>query len=224
MVFNVVLGVLIYIVLTDIWPCGHTFSVLYSILDASAPPWWSIQSIVYRIINRVPNLIILFILCLIESFRNIVMNRRYMVLLETLFIYAISLDLIIALIYMSMSILALFIMLKLMGLLGLDIKIHGIEARFKYCVKIGIVNVVRKRRMLELLACYTCTTYVVSLMWLYMLMYTLWLPIPYPVLSAGLVSVVCALLVLRNLLRGCIVKPVFLIITGLIPSGPTIVV
>ena len=210
-------------VLTDIWPCGYTFSILYSISGTPVSSWWSIYSIAYRVVNKVPNLIILIVLCLIESFRNIVLNRRYMVLLETSLIYIMSLDFIIALIYMLISILALFIMLKLMGLLGLDIRIHGIEVKSKYCVKISITNVVKKWRVLELLVCYICTIYVVSLMWFYALIYTLWLPVPYPILSASLVSAMCALLILRNLLRGCIVKPLSLIITGLAPSGPTIV-
>ena len=221
---NAVLGVLVYIVLTDVWPYGYTFSMLFSLSEDSVSSWWFAHSIIYRIASKVPNLIILFILCLIEAFRNIVLNRRYAVLLEALLICIMSLDLIVTLIYMLISVLALFIMLKLMGLLGLDIKIHGMEVQPKYCVRVSIANVIKREKILELLACYTCTTYVISLLWLYMLVYALWLPIPHPILSAGLVSVICMLLILRNLFRGCIVKPMLLIITGLVPSGPTLVV
>jgi len=222
--FNAVLGVLIYTVLLSVWPYTNTAPTLHSISGTFMSSWWFIQSIIYRIMNSISALFTLFVLCLIESFRNVVLNRRYMVLLETLFIYTMSFDFIIALIYMFMSILTLFIVLKLMGLLGLNIRIHNIEMRFKYCVKINVINIIRRRRVLELLTCYVCTIYAISLMWLYMLMYTLRLPIPNPLLSAGLASTICVLLMLRNLLRGCIIRPSSLIITGLIPSGPTIVV
>ena len=215
-VFSIFVGILIYLTLASIWLCGPGCTISWINVGAPTLLWWLLYSFSTLLLNKINSVITLFVLCIVESFRNIALNRRYAILVETMTIYALSLDPLQALLYMVVSILALSLVSKIVKMLGLEMKIAVLEA--KYCVQDKSAMVL-SRELAKLVAYYTCMTFLTSLAWSEFLVLILNLPIFSPLLSSVLVTMIAIVMILVNLARGCVVKPVALLLAGLSPSG-----
>ncbi len=215
-VISIFVGTLIYLTLASIWLCGPGCTISWIDVGAFTSLWWLLYSFGVLLLNNINNVIVLFVLCIIESLRNIVLNRRHAVLVEMMAIYALSLDLMQALLYMVVSIIALSLVLKIVKVLGLEIKVTDLE--MKYCVQ-DKSAMIPSRGLAKLVACYIGITFLTSLAWTEFLVFILNLPIFSPLLSSVLITMIATALILINLARGCIIKPFASLLAGLSPSG-----
>ncbi len=215
-VFSIFVGTLIYLILASIWLWGPGCTISGINASVLTSLWSLLCSFGALLLNNINNLIVLFALCIIESFRNIALNRRHAVLVEMMAIYALSLDLMQALLYMAISILALSLVSKIEKVLGLKIKVTSLE--MKYCVQ-NRSSMVPSRGLAKLVACYIGITFLISLAWTEFLSSILNLPIFSPLLSSVLITTISTVLILINLARGCIIKPIASLLAGLSPSG-----